>query len=82
MKKLKKINLYDFEQGTLANQGMRCLKGGNSCTCGYRYANYGGSSTGDNDKANFIGDKDSFGGGAPSCACSGSEHVAESEFFQ
>lgn len=82
MKKLEKIRLHNLEKEMLAYQGLRCLKGGNSCTCGCHYANSGGSSTGSNDQANYIDDKNSFGGGADSCACaSSSEHVAISEFY-
>lgn len=82
MKVLKKISLYNLEKGILANQGMRCLKGGNSCTCGCHYANSGGSSTGSNDAANYENGKTSIGGGADSCGCSGSEGANLSEFYQ
>lgn len=81
MKKLKKISLHQLEKGSLANQAMRCLKGGNSCTCGCNYANSGGSTTGHYDFANYSDNKTSVGGGNESCACGGSSHVRSSEYW-
>lgn len=82
MNKLKKLSLHKLEEEVLADQTMRCLKGGGSCTCGCHYAGSGGSSTGMNDATNFGGDKDSYGGGAESCGCAGSSGVSSSNFWQ
>lgn len=81
MIKLKKISLHKLEQEVMVDQVMRCLKGGNDCTCGCHYSTSGGSSTGWNDATNYSDNKHSIGGGEESCGCAGSEGAKTAEFW-
>lgn len=85
MKKLSKLSLLKLEKESLSDQEMRCLKGGfDDCTCGCHYNTYkgGGSSTGNNDGANYQRHLHSYGGGFESCACTGNtNHAQKSEFM-
>lgn len=82
MKSLKRISLFKLEEKALSDQSMRCLKGGGACSCGCHYAGSGGSSSGDNDSANYDEGKTSYGGGSESCECAGSEGSRISDFWK
>ena len=62
MKKLSKLKLHNLSQQNLEELEMNSLRGGKSCTCSCYWEGKGGSSSGDNSKANYKLGSDERGG--------------------
>jgi len=82
MVQLKKLKLSTLENDIISDQNMRCLKGGNACSCSCLYADLGGSSSGWNDATNFSGGYTSVGGGSEACGCAGASGASTSDFWK
>lgn len=67
--KLKKLKLNVLSEENLQDKTMNVLKGGNCCTCSCYWEGSGGSSSGDNQQANYRQDTTSVHGCNQYTAC-------------
>ena len=80
MLKLKKIRLLELEEDRISSFSMNQIMGGSVvCSCGCKYASSGGSSSADNNAANFSGYSPSPG--YNSCGCTSAEEQAAISAF-